>query len=188
MKKKHPHKNSGGFKQFKRRENLSQGAPSRSASSNGTKNEKFKWKCNFCHKVWHKRVYCFKFKVLPYLSIFSFLVLAFIFPFKQTTQVSKSEKSRLESTPSLTNLSRPILVLSLKKNLLSLCFHHPYTQILHALTTSFCLSSPFFFFYSQFLNLKQSTCLCPILQQKLHFPLNFSFFVALDETNPLEAP
>ncbi|RVX00984.1 Copia protein [Vitis vinifera] len=41
---------SGGSKQFKRRGNLSQGAPSGSASSIGTKNEKFKWKCNFCHK------------------------------------------------------------------------------------------------------------------------------------------
>ena len=37
-------------------------SPSGSASSNGTKNEKFKWKCNFCHKVGHKRVDCFKFK------------------------------------------------------------------------------------------------------------------------------
>ncbi|RVW59023.1 Retrovirus-related Pol polyprotein from transposon TNT 1-94 [Vitis vinifera] len=48
--------------QFKRRGNSSQGAPSGSASSNGTKNEKFKWKCNFCHKVVRKRVDCFKFK------------------------------------------------------------------------------------------------------------------------------
>ena len=62
MKKKPPHKNSGGSKQFKRRRNSSQGASSGSASSNGTKNEKFKWKCNFCHKVVRKRVDCFKFK------------------------------------------------------------------------------------------------------------------------------
>ena len=62
MKKKPQHKNSGGSKQFKRRGNLSQGALSGSASSNGTKNEKFKWKCNCCHKVGHKRVDCFKFK------------------------------------------------------------------------------------------------------------------------------
>ncbi|RVW44372.1 Retrovirus-related Pol polyprotein from transposon TNT 1-94 [Vitis vinifera] len=60
--KKPPHKNSRGSKKFKRRGNSSQGAPSGSASSNGTKNEKFKWKCNFCHKVGHKRVDCFKFK------------------------------------------------------------------------------------------------------------------------------
>ncbi|RVW60538.1 hypothetical protein CK203_061446 [Vitis vinifera] len=35
---------------FDRRRNSSQGAPSGSASSNATKNEKFKWKCNFGHK------------------------------------------------------------------------------------------------------------------------------------------
>ena len=62
MKKKPPHKNSKGSKQFRRRRNSSQGAPSGSASSNATKNEKFKWKCNFGHKVGHKRVDCFKFK------------------------------------------------------------------------------------------------------------------------------
>ncbi|KAL6345742.1 hypothetical protein AAG906_017486 [Vitis piasezkii] len=62
MKKKPPHKNSGGSKQFKRRGNSSQGATSGSASFNATKNEKFKWKCNFCHKVGHKWVDCFKVK------------------------------------------------------------------------------------------------------------------------------
>ena len=62
MKKKPQHKNFGGSKQFKRKENSNQGAPNGSASSNGTKNEKFKWKCNFCHKAGHKRVDCFKFK------------------------------------------------------------------------------------------------------------------------------
>ncbi|RVW41008.1 Retrovirus-related Pol polyprotein from transposon TNT 1-94 [Vitis vinifera] len=55
MKKKPQHKNSGGSKQFKRRGNLSQGALSGSASSIGTKNEKFKWKCNFCHKEMTKK-------------------------------------------------------------------------------------------------------------------------------------
>ncbi|RVX07192.1 Retrovirus-related Pol polyprotein from transposon TNT 1-94 [Vitis vinifera] len=53
---------TGGYKQFKRRGNSSQGAPSGSASSNAAKKEKFKWKCNFCHKIGHKRVDCFKFK------------------------------------------------------------------------------------------------------------------------------
>ncbi|KAJ9672868.1 hypothetical protein PVL29_026214 [Vitis rotundifolia] len=62
MKKKPPYKNSGGSKQFKRRGNSIQGASSGFASSNATKNEKFKWKCNFCHRVGHKRVDCFKFK------------------------------------------------------------------------------------------------------------------------------
>ena len=41
--------------------------------------------------------------------------------------------------------------------------------------------SLFFFFSSQFLNLKQSTCLWPILRQKLHFPLNFSLFASLEK-------
>ncbi|KAL6351417.1 hypothetical protein AAG906_035209 [Vitis piasezkii] len=54
-KKKPPHKNSGGSKQFKRKGNLSQGAFNASASSNATKNEKFKGKCNFCHKIGHKQ-------------------------------------------------------------------------------------------------------------------------------------
>ncbi|KAJ9679813.1 hypothetical protein PVL29_021660 [Vitis rotundifolia] len=62
IKKKPPHKNFGGSKQFKRRGNSSQGGSSASASSNATKNEKFKGKCNFCHKIGHKQVDCFKFK------------------------------------------------------------------------------------------------------------------------------
>ncbi|KAL6336430.1 hypothetical protein AAG906_014602 [Vitis piasezkii] len=62
MKKKLPHKNSGDSKQFKRKGNSSQGASSASASSNATRNEKFKGKCNFCHKIGHKQVDCFKFK------------------------------------------------------------------------------------------------------------------------------
>ena len=62
MKKKPQHKNFGGSKQFKRKENLSQGASSASASSDATKNEKFKGKCNFCRKIGQKRVDCFKFK------------------------------------------------------------------------------------------------------------------------------
>ncbi|KAJ9689270.1 hypothetical protein PVL29_014779 [Vitis rotundifolia] len=55
IKKKPPHKNFGGSKQFKRRGNSSQGGSSASASSNATKNEKFKGKCNFCHKIGHKQ-------------------------------------------------------------------------------------------------------------------------------------
>ena len=62
MKKKPPHKNLGGSKQFKRKENLSQGASSASASSDATKNEKLKGKCNFCRKIGYKQVDCFKFK------------------------------------------------------------------------------------------------------------------------------
>ena len=62
MKKKPQHKNFGGYKQFKRKENSSQGTSNASASSNATKNERFKGKCNFCHKIGHKQVDCFKFK------------------------------------------------------------------------------------------------------------------------------
>ena len=47
MKKKPPHKNSGGSKQFKRKGNSSQEASNASTSSNATKNDKFKGKCNF---------------------------------------------------------------------------------------------------------------------------------------------
>ncbi|RVW36281.1 hypothetical protein CK203_103029 [Vitis vinifera] len=45
--KKPPHKNSGGSKQFKRKGNSSQEASNASTSSNATKNDKFKGKCNF---------------------------------------------------------------------------------------------------------------------------------------------
>nr|CAN83337.1 hypothetical protein VITISV_004574 [Vitis vinifera] len=62
MKKKPPHKNFGGFKQFKRKENSNQGTSNASASSNAAKSEKFKGKCNFCHKIGHKQANCFKFK------------------------------------------------------------------------------------------------------------------------------
>ena len=62
MKKKPQHKNFGGYKQFKRKENSSQGTSNASASSNATKNERFKGKCNFCHKIGHKQADCFKFK------------------------------------------------------------------------------------------------------------------------------
>ncbi|RVX17056.1 Retrovirus-related Pol polyprotein from transposon TNT 1-94 [Vitis vinifera] len=62
MKKKPPHKNFGGSKQFKRKKNLSQGTSNASVFSNATKNERFKGKCNFCHKIGHKQVDCFKFK------------------------------------------------------------------------------------------------------------------------------
>ena len=62
MKKKPPHKNYGGSKQFKRKRNSSQEASNASTSSNATKNDKFKGKCNFCHKIGHKQVDCFKFK------------------------------------------------------------------------------------------------------------------------------
>ena len=47
MKKKPPHKNFGGSKQFKRKGNSSQEASNASTSSNATKNDKFKGKCNF---------------------------------------------------------------------------------------------------------------------------------------------
>ncbi|RVW91696.1 hypothetical protein CK203_024165 [Vitis vinifera] len=36
--------------------------PPTSVSSNAAKSEKFKGKCNFCHKIGHKQVDCFKFK------------------------------------------------------------------------------------------------------------------------------
>ncbi|RVW29550.1 Retrovirus-related Pol polyprotein from transposon TNT 1-94 [Vitis vinifera] len=62
MKKKHPHKNFGGSKQFKRKGNSSQGTFNASAFSNATNNERIKGKCNFCHKIGHKQVDCFKFK------------------------------------------------------------------------------------------------------------------------------
>ncbi|KAL6342702.1 hypothetical protein AAG906_013108 [Vitis piasezkii] len=51
MKKKPPHKNFGGSKQFKRKENLSQGASSASASSDATKNEKFKGSATFAARL-----------------------------------------------------------------------------------------------------------------------------------------
>ncbi|RVX08125.1 Retrovirus-related Pol polyprotein from transposon TNT 1-94 [Vitis vinifera] len=62
VKKKPPHKNFGGFKQFKRKGNSNQGTSNASVSSNAAKSEKFKGKCNFCHKIGHKQVDCFKFK------------------------------------------------------------------------------------------------------------------------------
>ncbi|RVX10368.1 Retrovirus-related Pol polyprotein from transposon TNT 1-94 [Vitis vinifera] len=62
MKKKPPHKNFGGFKQFKRKGNSNQGTSNAFASSNAAKSEKFKGKCNFCHKIGHKQADCFKFK------------------------------------------------------------------------------------------------------------------------------
>nr|CAN75844.1 hypothetical protein VITISV_005150 [Vitis vinifera] len=62
MKKKPPHKNFGGFKQFKRKGNSNQGTSNASTSSNAAKSEKFKGKCNFCHKIGHKQANCFKFK------------------------------------------------------------------------------------------------------------------------------
>ena len=62
MKKKPSHKNFGGFKQFKRKENSNQGTSNASASSNAAKSEKFKGKCYFCHKIGHKQANCFKFK------------------------------------------------------------------------------------------------------------------------------
>ncbi|KAJ9707513.1 hypothetical protein PVL29_002516 [Vitis rotundifolia] len=46
--------NFGGSKQFKRKGNSNQGTFNASASSNATKNERFKGKCNFCHKIGHK--------------------------------------------------------------------------------------------------------------------------------------
>ena len=49
-------------KQFKRKRNSSQGTSNAFASSNATKNEKFKGKCNFCHKIGHKQADFFKFK------------------------------------------------------------------------------------------------------------------------------
>ncbi|RVX13625.1 Retrovirus-related Pol polyprotein from transposon TNT 1-94 [Vitis vinifera] len=55
MKKKPSHKNFGGSKQFKRKGNSSQGTSNASASSNATKSERFKGKCNFCHKIGHKQ-------------------------------------------------------------------------------------------------------------------------------------
>ncbi|RVW21903.1 Retrovirus-related Pol polyprotein from transposon TNT 1-94 [Vitis vinifera] len=62
VKKKPPHKNFGGSKQFKRKGNSNQGTSNASVSSNAAKSEKFKGKCNFCHKIGHKQVDCFKFK------------------------------------------------------------------------------------------------------------------------------
>ena len=62
MKKNLPHKNSRDSKQFKRKGNSSQRASSASVSSNATRNEKFKGKCNFCHKIGHKQADFFKFK------------------------------------------------------------------------------------------------------------------------------
>ncbi|RVW41067.1 Retrovirus-related Pol polyprotein from transposon TNT 1-94 [Vitis vinifera] len=62
MKKKPPHKNFGGFKQFKKKGNSNQGTSNASASSNAAKSEKFKGKCNFCHNIGHKQADCFKFK------------------------------------------------------------------------------------------------------------------------------
>ncbi|RVW17797.1 Retrovirus-related Pol polyprotein from transposon TNT 1-94 [Vitis vinifera] len=62
MKKKPSHKNFVGFKQFKRKGNSNQGTSNASVSSNAAKSEKFKGKCNFCHKISHKQADCFKFK------------------------------------------------------------------------------------------------------------------------------
>ena len=62
MKKKPSHKNFGGSKQFKRKWNSSQGTSNVFASSNATKNKRFKGKCNFCHKIGQKQADYFKFK------------------------------------------------------------------------------------------------------------------------------
>ena len=62
MKKKPPHKNFGGSKQFKKKGNSSQETSNASASSNAAKSERFKGKFNFCHKIGHKQANCFKFK------------------------------------------------------------------------------------------------------------------------------
>ena len=62
MKKKPPHKNFGGYKQFKRKGSSNQGTSNASVSSNAAKNERFKEKCNFFHKIGHKQTDCFKFK------------------------------------------------------------------------------------------------------------------------------
>ncbi|RVW68505.1 Retrovirus-related Pol polyprotein from transposon TNT 1-94 [Vitis vinifera] len=51
MEKKPPHKNSGGSKQFKRKWNSSQGTSNASASSNATKNERFKGKCKIASSL-----------------------------------------------------------------------------------------------------------------------------------------
>ena len=62
MKKKPSHKNFGGSKQIKRKWNSSQGTSNVFASSNATKNKRFKGKCNFCHKIGQKQADYFKFK------------------------------------------------------------------------------------------------------------------------------
>ncbi|KAJ9696926.1 hypothetical protein PVL29_008922 [Vitis rotundifolia] len=62
VKKRPPHKNFGGSGKFKKKENSNQGTSNASVSSNAGKNERFKGKCNFCNKVGHKQVDCFKFK------------------------------------------------------------------------------------------------------------------------------
>ncbi|KAJ9709896.1 hypothetical protein PVL29_001400 [Vitis rotundifolia] len=60
--KRPPHKNFGGSGKFKKKGNSNKGTSNASVSSNARKNERFKGKCNFCHKVGHKQVDCFKFK------------------------------------------------------------------------------------------------------------------------------
>ncbi|KAJ9675422.1 hypothetical protein PVL29_024372 [Vitis rotundifolia] len=62
VKKRPPHKNFGDSGKFKKKGNSNQGTSNASVSSNAGKNERFKGKCNFCHKVDHKQVDCFKFK------------------------------------------------------------------------------------------------------------------------------
>ncbi|KAJ9697292.1 hypothetical protein PVL29_009194 [Vitis rotundifolia] len=62
VKKRPPHKNFGGSGKFKKKGNSNQGTSNASISSNAGKNERFKGKCNFFHKVGHKQVDCFKFK------------------------------------------------------------------------------------------------------------------------------
>ena len=62
MKKKPPHKNFGGYKKFKRKGSWNQGTSNASVSFNDAKNDKFKGKGNFCHKIGHKQADCFKFK------------------------------------------------------------------------------------------------------------------------------
>ncbi|KAL6342738.1 hypothetical protein AAG906_016572 [Vitis piasezkii] len=61
MKKKPPHKNFGGFKQFKRKGNSNQGTSNASASSNAAKVRNLR-KVQLCHKIGHKQANCFKFK------------------------------------------------------------------------------------------------------------------------------
>ncbi|RVW40202.1 hypothetical protein CK203_078377 [Vitis vinifera] len=52
MKKKPPHKNFGGSKQFKKKVNSSQGAFNASASSNATKNKKIQGKMQLLPQDW----------------------------------------------------------------------------------------------------------------------------------------
>ncbi|EXB28913.1 hypothetical protein L484_012672 [Morus notabilis] len=62
QKKKFFSQNKAGKKYFKEGNHEKSGSHNANTSATGTKNERFKGNCNFCHKYGHNKVDCRKFK------------------------------------------------------------------------------------------------------------------------------